>query len=104
MDNIDRQRIAAVRTLEALGFTYRYITHPAGGPGTWAPPTSPASRTLPLILEADAMHAALVRRADALMGCLEGSEEEEELEAIADVLEAYETRRWPDGKERGGKG
>jgi hypothetical protein len=32
------------------------------------------------------------------------TEEEAELRAIADVLEAYETKRWPDGKEPGGKG
>ena len=50
------------------------------------------------------MHAALVRHADALAGCLEGSEEEAELKAIADVLDAYEAKRWPEGKEPGGKG
>jgi hypothetical protein len=39
--------------------------------------------------EPDAMHALLVNRADALVGCTEGSPEE--LRALADVLEA--TRR-----------
>jgi len=54
--------------------------------------------------EADAMHSLLVRRADALMGCLEGSEEEVELQEIVTVIEAYERKRWPEGKVPGGKG
>jgi hypothetical protein len=39
-----------------------------------------------------------------MVGCAEGSDEEAEHKAIADVLEAYEARRWPLGKEPGGKG
>ena len=54
--------------------------------------------------EADAMHALLVKRADALVGCTEGLSEEEELRALADVLDAYEAKRWPSGKMVGGKG
>ena len=50
------------------------------------------------------MHAALVKRADDLMGCVPGSPEEQELESIADALEAYEAQRWPLGKVPGGKG
>jgi hypothetical protein len=57
-----------------------------------------------LTKEADAMHALLVLRADALMGCTEGSPEEEELSNITDAIEAYEAKRWPQGKIPGGKG
>jgi hypothetical protein len=94
--DIDRQRIAAVRALKALGFSYQN--------GTWLPPVPTSAQLLPLIPEVDAMHGALMRRADALAGCTEGSDQAAELEAIADVLEAYEAKRWPDGKEPGGKG
>jgi hypothetical protein len=44
-------------------------------------------------------HALLVQRADAL----EGSEEERELAAITDAVEAYETLRWPTGKVDGAR-
>jgi len=50
------------------------------------------------------MHAMLVARADALTGYLEGSPEEAELAALTDVIEAYESQRWPEGKIVGGKG
>jgi hypothetical protein len=39
-------------------------------------------------------------RADKLDGCTEGSEEQTELKMIADTLEAYEAKRWPNGTER----
>ena len=51
--------------------------------------------------EADALHAALVVRADAIV---KGSPEEKELGWITEVLSAYEAKRWPDGKVPGGKG
>jgi hypothetical protein len=35
---------------------------------------------------------------DALMDCTEGSPEEKELARITDVIEAYETKRWPSGR------
>jgi hypothetical protein len=93
MSNIDKQRIAAVRTLEAMGYVFRdeWVAPPMGWP-------SPAAA------EADAMHVLLVLRADALEGCTENSEEARELAMIADALEAYEARRWPNGKVPGGKG
>ena len=57
-----------------------------------------------LAAEADALHSLLVLRADKLSTCSEGSEEETELQLIADTVIAYETKRWPDGKVPGGKG
>ena len=93
MSNIDRQRIAAVKHMEALGYAF--------SEGDWrAPgPTAPA-----LLDEADAMHALLVLRADNLGGCTEGSGEEAELKMISETVNAYEAKRWPDGKVPGGKG
>jgi hypothetical protein len=58
---------------------------------------------IPVIPEADAMHGLLMRRADALAGCTEGSEEEAELKAVVDCLQGYEIKRWPLGKVPGGK-
>ena len=45
--------------------------------------------------EADAMHAALVKHVDSLVGCTEGSPEEKEHERITDVIEAYEIKKTP---------
>jgi hypothetical protein len=90
--SIDKQRISAVRALEALGYAYRN--------GQWAPAAITIT-PLPLTAEADAMHGALVRRADALASCAEGSHEEAELKAIIDAMEAYEAKRWPLGRAPG---
>ena len=57
-----------------------------------------------LTVVSDAMHALLIKRADELVGCTEGSPEEVELAAIADAVDAYEEKRWPLGKVPGGKG
>ena len=64
--SIDKQRVAAVAALEALGFAY---TSDRG----WLPPINSGRGTFGAILpdftsEADAMHALPVIRADALMG------------------------------------
>ena len=68
---------------------------------TMAQPAEPIGQ---LTRVTDAMHATLVARADALVGCTENSPEEAELAALADVIEAYEAQRWPEGKIPGGKG
>jgi hypothetical protein len=94
MSNIDRQRIAAVRKLKQLGFTFSDDWYPPAGVTVVAPPSA----------QTDAMHALLVQRADALEGCTEGSDEERELAALNDAIEAYETLRWSEGKVDGGKG
>lgn len=95
MSMIDRQRIGAVRTLEALGYAFDGFVWnaPAGG----VPLPS-------LFDEADAMHGLLVLRADKLEGCAEGSDEETELKMITDTIGTYEAKRWPDGVERGPRG
>jgi len=93
MSTIDKQRIAAVRKLEQLGFTF--------AAGNWTHPTSGAT---PAPAITDALHALLVQRADVLEGCPKGSAEEGEFDAIADAIEAYEAVRWPTGKTAGGKG
>ena len=50
------------------------------------------------------MHALLIARADALIGCPDGSADQDELVVIGEALEAYEARRWPQGRADGGKG
>jgi hypothetical protein len=94
MSNIDRQRVAAVRKLEQLGYTF--------AAGDWMQPANDAAAVVPAIT--DALHALLVARADAIVGCTEGSDEEAELAYITDAIEAYEAARWPNGKADGGKG
>jgi hypothetical protein len=94
MSNIDRQRIAAVRTLEAMGCVFRG--------GEWMAP--PMGWPRPATAEADAMHVLLVLRADQLEGCIENSEEVRELTMIAEALEAYECKRWPEGRCQAGRG
>ena len=95
MSEIDRQRIAAVSVLEALGYEFRS--------GRWYSPLDAAGGTGPWP-EADQLHAILIARADALIGCPDGSAAQDELVAIGEALEAYEGRRWPQGRADRGKG
>ena len=91
--SIDRQRVRAVELLTRLGHWW--------DGAQWI---SPAPITETLMPEADTMHGLLMDRAERLAGCLEDSDEETELEAISEALEAYELKRWPLGKIQGGKG
>ena len=88
MSNIDRQRISAVRLLERLGYSF--------SGSEWRKPSD-----VNFASEADDLHALLIDRAALLAGGGEHTPEEDELRTIADALEAYETKRWPDA---GGKG
>jgi hypothetical protein len=90
MSTIDRQRIAAVARLQALGFAFDGVD--------WHSPPSPPQPV------ADVLHAKLMERCNQLAGSTEGSAEAAELEALAAAIEAYELKRWPNGKEDGGKG
>ena len=91
--SLDRKRITAVSFLEALGYSF--------DGQSW---TAPPGLGLTPSAAADAMHALLIERADALFGCLDQSPEESELMAIGEALDRYEAIRWPNGKELGGKG
>jgi hypothetical protein len=95
MSALDRQRIGAVKAMVGLGYTFDGFV--------WNAP--PGGVPFPnLYDEADAMHGLLVLRADKLEGCTEGSDGETELKMIADTVQAYEAKRWPDGIASGGKG
>ena len=83
MSMIDRQRIAAVATLEALGYVFSVAE------GWTSPAKAPTPAELMSTAEADAMHTVLLARADTLDGCTEGSPEQAELKAIVDAIEAY---------------
>ena len=76
MNNLDQKIMAAERDLAAFA------------QGGFTSPWAELVQT-----PADKMHALLVERADALMGCTEGSPEEAELATLTDAIEAYETVR-----------
>ena len=89
----NRQATSTVKTMKEVGYTC--------DKGIW---TSSPEAVAHLAGVADGMHALLVRRADELDGCTEGSPEEAEYIAIIEAIEAYETMRCSAGKIPGGKG
>jgi hypothetical protein len=93
MSTIDKQRIAAVRKLEQLDYTF------AGD--DWIHSANGAAAIAPTIT--DELHAMLVKRADDLEGCAVGSDEERGLAAIERAIGAYESVRWPTGKVAGAR-
>ncbi len=54
--------------------------------------------------EADELHTLLLKRADRLSGVFSRTRDATEHRTIINALEAYEAKRWPDGKIPGGKG
>src|SRR6516164_7394333 len=92
--DIDRQCVAAVRLLGSLG----YASHDDAWAFSAEPPGA-VGEALPFTAEADTLHGALMRRADALAGLTENSEEEGELKTIVEALETYEHKRWPLGRD-----
>ena len=82
---IDRQRIAAVKVLETIGYKWRE--------GSWQAPAGTTASVMPV---ADAMYGVIREHVDALAGAPEGSDEELELIRLADLVAAYEAIREPD--------
>ncbi len=86
MSTIDRQRIAAVRMLEALGYRFDGQTwrrREAGQPNA----------TGDLVAAADAMHDELSGRLEDLAGATGDSDEAAELERISELLDLYQNVR-----------
>ena len=46
------------------------------------------------------MFTILVKRAAELADCKPGSPEEEEFDRLVGAIDAYEARRWPEGRPR----
>jgi len=88
MSNIDRQRYAAVRALEAAGYTWTGIE--------WVAPVrigADAGDVALLVAAADAMHAELVGQCEDIAGSPAGSDEAETLERLTELAQAYEAVR-----------
>lgn len=87
---MDRQGWEAVRTLERLGWKF--------DGSSWNAPS--ATMEPDLSATADAMHAYLMERADQLAGASGDSLDDSELAQIGELIEVYESERWPTGMSR----
>jgi hypothetical protein len=95
MSMIDKERIAAVRKLQAIGYTF--------DGADWQPPADPQGPKLVAWAEADALYAQLVQLADTLDGCAEGSLPEAVRYALTEAIDGYQSVRWPQGRVADGK-
>src|SRR5262245_526293 len=97
MSMVDKERIAAVTKLQAIGYCF--------DGADWQPP-APAGPAPKLVAwaEADALYAQLVQLADKLDGCAEGSVQEAVRYALAEAIDGYQSVRWPGGRTADGKG
>jgi len=96
MSMVDKQRIAAVRKLQAIGYAF--------DGADWQPPATVQAPKLVAWADADALYAQLVQLADKLDGCAEGSVQEAVRYALAEAIDGYQSVRWPGGRTADGKG
>jgi hypothetical protein len=86
--------------MSGLGYSPVYRPGYVFRAGEWQGPP----RGVDLSVEADLMHGYLITRADKLEGFSANSPEDAEYALIAELVEAYEAKRWPEGREPRGKG
>jgi hypothetical protein len=89
MSMIDKERIAAVRKLQAMGYAF--------DGGDWQPLENMQGPKLVTWTEADALYAKLVQLADTLDYCAEGSLQEVVRYALTKAINGYQSVRWPQG-------
>jgi hypothetical protein len=96
MSMIDKERVAAVRKLKAMGYAF--------DGGDWQPPEDTQGPELVAWTQADALHAKLVQLADTLLGSAEGSLQEVVHYALTKSIDGYQSVRRPQGRVADGKG
>lgn len=90
MSAVDRQRVAAVRLLGELGYTWLDRTWQA----RHAEPSNGSGVPLEFLSAADAQHDEIAGQIEDRAGCLEGTDDAAEtLERLSDLAEADEAAR-----------